>query len=169
MNRIFASMLCILCLSCGQKKQDLFLEQELAKEVFTSLKEDYQLYLMDHQLLHSPKLKKIAVDFCHYGEIDIRQARLIIHRTAQLLLENFNHMYPNPEQYHHYPLTKNDLEITVSFVDPSTHKMHTHGAVAHVSLIGGQIHYSAYVEKEQSRKTVLQELYSVLYSSECKN
>ena len=159
MWRISFVIIPLLFLSCSSSSYDQSIENKLAEEAFSDLKSEFRLHLIDHKIIRSPKIKKIAVDFYHYGEIDVRQARLIIHRCAEQLLDSFNCLYSDQRAYHHYPLTQKDLEISISFVDPSTHKMHADGAISHASLIGGRVHYSKYVNSEESHQTVLQESY----------
>ena len=157
MKRLTALIFCLICTSCSPGGSNQSLEVETAREAFSTLTSEFQLHLIDHKLVRNPKLKKIAVDFYHYGEIDVREARLIIHRSANLVLASFNDLYSDQRAYHHYPLTQQDLEISISFVDPNTHKMHSHGAISHAALIDGRIHYSKFVENEERHETVLQE------------
>lgn len=145
--------------SCCKGGGDQLAEAKTAFEAFSNLRDEFQLHLIDHKIVRTPKIKKIAADFYHFGEIDVREARLIIHRCSEQLLESFNCLYGDKRAYHHFPLTQRDLEITISFVDPSTHKMHSHGAISHAALIGGRVHYSKYVDSEESHQTVLQESY----------
>lgn len=157
MKRYLILALTITCISCSSGSVDHVAESRRAIDVFSSLNEEFQLHLIDHKIIRTPKIKKISVDFYHFGEIDIRQARLIIHHTAEQLLDSFNTLYSDRHSYHHFPLNQKDLEISISFVDPSTHKMHSDGAISHAALIGGRVHYSKYVDSEEGHQTVLQE------------
>ena len=49
-------------------------ESRRAIDVFSSLNEEFQLHLIDHKIIRTPKIKKISVDFYHFGEIDIIQS-----------------------------------------------------------------------------------------------
>lgn len=157
MKRFLPLVLAFITLACDQSRHQQQAEVELAKEVFSSLHNDFQLHVMDCRFMRTPKLKKVAVDFTHYGELDVRQARLIMHHAARLMIDSFNTLYHGPRDFHHFPLTENDLEISISFVDPVTHRMQSHGAVSHAALIDGRVHYSTYVDDEQRHQTLLQE------------
>ena len=144
MKRLWPILLCCMTISCDRGNSSHLEEKAAAYKVFAQLQEDLGLYLIDHKLTHSPKLKKIAVNFYHYDEMNIREARLVVYNAVQTLLD-------------HFPLTQDDLEISISFVDPTTHKRYTCGSICHASLIGGRIHYSTYLDNEQRHETVLQE------------
>ncbi len=162
MRRIIIIIACLLLGSCSKDSSNHAIELQTALSAFANLKNDYQLHLIDHNILRSPKLKKIKANFYHFGEIDILEARLIIHRSTEHILDAFNSLYNSENSYHHYPLTQKDLEITISFVDPVSHKMHAHGAISHTALIGGRVHYSTYVENKEKYETVLQESFALV-------
>ncbi len=154
---LIACMVACVVASCGRGNSNQFAEKETADRVFSQLQEDFGLYLIDHKLTRAPQLKKIVANFYHYDEMSVREARLVIYNAAQTLLENFNQLYPTKLGYHHFPLTQEDLEISISFVDPTTHKRYSCGAICHASLIDGRVYYSTYVDHEDRHETVLQE------------
>ncbi len=157
MKRMWILLICSVVISCSRVGFDHSVEKETADRVFGQLQEEFGLHLIDHKLVHDPELKKIAANFYLYDEMSVREARLVMYNAAQMLLENFNQIYSIKTAYHHFPLTQNDLEISISFVDPLTHKRYSCGAICHASLIGGRVHYSTYVDNEERHETVLQE------------
>jgi hypothetical protein len=127
--------------------------QVLFNEYGKDMKEEYGMHIIRHSISATPKVKKIVVDFYEYSEAEISQGRFLLHQAAEELLNRINECkYIRPFLDHH-PLTEEDIEISISFLDPKTHKNYAYGKMSCATLLHGIIHYSGcHLPKERSKK-----------------
>lgn len=104
------------------------------------MKLEYGLNLIDQKI----EGEKASFDFYHYAEVEALQARLLIHGAAKELFKLM-------------PFHKKDVSITISFIDPVTHKRYLHDKIATVSLFDGRIHYSTYRPELEKLEVILTE------------
>jgi hypothetical protein len=123
------------------------------------MESEYGVYVIRHTITAMPKVKKIAVDFYEYSEVEIPQGRFLLHQVTEELLKRINMCKYVRPFLDHYPLTEEDIEVSISFLDPKTHKGYTHGKLAYATLLKGNVHYSEYHQPKERAKEIHQEKY----------
>lgn len=144
--------------SCSTSPQSNLLSRVLLSH-HNEMKQEFDLHLLDQRTQCEPKLGKLCFDYYHYEEVDVRQARLLIHKISQSLLTRINScMYLRPFLAH-YPLTPSDLDISISVIDPKTKKRYSHDHLTQTALLGGIVHYTKYrSETKEVEKLLLEPL-----------
>jgi hypothetical protein len=133
--------------------------QVFFREYDLDMQKEYGMHAIRHTITTMPKVKKIAVDFYEYSEAEIPQGRFLLHQATEELLKRVNLCKYIRPFLDHYPLTEEDIEVSISFLDPKTHKSYTQGKLAYATLLKGVVHYSGYpLEKKQAK-----ELYAEKY------
>ena len=123
------------------------------------MQDEYGMHMIRHSIIATPKVKKIVVDFYEYSEAEIHEGRFLLHQAVEELLDRINLCkYIRPFLDHH-PLTEEDIEISISFIDPKTHKGYAHGKLSGATLLQGVIHYSGSHLPKERAKEIHQEKY----------
>ena len=151
-------IICILCLSsCQNASHQKNVLKRLTANYENEMKSEYGLNILLNNALFDQKLKKFVIDFYHFEESEILQARFLIHRCAEELLNKINNSTHLQSCFEQFPLTEQNLEISISFIDPKSHKRHSNDQLSHVSLLNGRIYYSTYQTETQMLEQIHQE------------
>jgi len=157
MKKLIALIIVFIITSCQNSTSMGNSFYQMSKNYGKYMKEEFGLYLMEQPIFISQAGKKLRIDFYHYDEVEVRQARLLIHRCAKEALLRINRTKDLSSLLHRFPLNENDLEISISFIDRDTHKIQTRDHVAHVSLFNGRIHYSKFDKDSENFEPIIQE------------
>lgn len=156
---LIASILCLTFMGCGNTPHQGDIFSHLFDKYNQEMRGEFGLHAMQHRITTDPKIRKIAVDFYDYKERETLQARFLIHQVTESLLTRLNGCSYIRSHFDHFPLTATDLEVSISFIDPKTHKSQAFDQLVNVSLINGQIYYSTYSKEKESLEPIHSESY----------
>lgn len=152
-------ILCFSLIGCGNNPHQKDVFTHLFDKFNQEMMGDLELHAMQHRITTDPKIRKIAVDFYHYQEVEILHARFLIHQVTERLLERLNTCAYIRSHFDHFPLTEKDLEVSISFIDPKTHKRHALNELSNVSLLNGRIYFSAHRKDQEIPESMHTEEY----------
>jgi len=157
MKRLLSLLLILILSGCEKESPHINTLSEITANYVEVMKTEYGLnQLLDHNNTEV-KLKKINIDFTHFEESEILHARFLINRCAREILQRINSSPGLQDCFDHFPLTERDLEISIAFIDPKTHKRYNQKALALAHLVNGQVSYSTFQMENNKRHVLLKE------------
>ena len=158
MKRLFLLLLPLLLLSCGKShEKQRVLVQKVIKEYLNEMEKEYHLLVVDYKSTGKHKLKKVAINFYNYDELEVLAARQLLYRSSEELLKRLN---KEKNLLDGAKFTEKNLQISIAFIDPMTHKRYQYSNLDHVSLFEGRILFSIVDQMTGDFETILEENYT---------
>ncbi len=152
-------LILLLLLGCTPSDRPTRELKQLTYSYHTEMKKKYGLDFLAQSDIRAPSLSKISFDYAYEGSVSIGEARLMIHQLVNEFVARINEDREMAHKFAHFPITVSDLEVSISFIQPTTD--HLERNPSHVTLLKGEVYYSAYDPSQKVLKNIKHERFVV--------